>query len=166
MAKTHWIDHCNKLKSREIKQNLFTNRINRIRIGHARLTHGYLMKNGECPICVGTLRVRCNLLTIIKCILTDCLHSIEDREKNTTYRQTFVCKTAGPAETPSKSFTCVSQAPSQPHHDKISYYSHNISHNINVLCTDSLLRPKLLVFNLKKKNPYYNVMYLLGRPQN
>lgn len=81
----HWRNQINKL--REIKQNIVqwqsTKKsrkeeiiINRIRIGHTRLTHGYLMENGESPNCPS-----CGVALTVKHVLTECLQFRELREE-------------------------------------------------------------------------------------
>jgi ribonuclease HI len=81
----HWRNQVNKL--REIKQNILQWQsiqksrkeeiiINRIRIGHTRLIHGYLMDNGEPPNCPS-----CGVALTVKHVLTECLQFRELREE-------------------------------------------------------------------------------------
>lgn len=47
-----------------------------MRIGHTRLTHGYLMAKEEAPICVA-----CGVRLTVKHILTECLKYEQDRQR-------------------------------------------------------------------------------------
>jgi len=49
--------------------------LNRIRIGHTRLTHGYLMAKEEVPLCLA-----CGVRLTVKHIITECLKYERDRQ--------------------------------------------------------------------------------------
>jgi len=79
---THWLEQNNKL--RKIKNSIFSwpnflkkrrERVimNRLRIGHTRLTHGYLMSKDEKPICT-----TCGTELTVHHILTECRQFSEE----------------------------------------------------------------------------------------
>ena len=50
--------------------------LSRLRLGHTRITHGYLMENKPAPICQ-----RCNVSLTVKHILIDCQQYVQQRRK-------------------------------------------------------------------------------------